>query len=100
MDDQSPRRKHQLICKVEGDTLIGLANELRLAATALERGELGRFGCRGGNTSGTMYSHSSDPSITHRSYYQALDKYLEDQSSVFDTPSAPGASDSDPRGSE
>jgi hypothetical protein len=71
----SPRRAHELIVKVGADTADDLCYALNQMAIDLGRGEMTQ-GCSGSPSVGYTYSYSHDPSITHDSYFQAIDAWL------------------------
>lgn len=72
----APRRAHIFKCDAGGDTAQELAWLLRNFADRIERGDIS-VGCTGGSSSGGSYAYDHDPSITHESYFAAVDLHLQ-----------------------
>jgi hypothetical protein len=71
-----PRRAHVLELKIEADTLHDLIGYLRNFENQLAAGEITR-GVSGGYSSGSIYAYSVDETITHDSWAEALNQYLD-----------------------
>lgn len=76
--NKGPQRAHTLICKVGADTAERLAEELRIMADRIDRGEM-TVGCIGGPSAGSLYSYRVQPEQTHDAYFQQVDEWLEQQ---------------------
>ena len=74
----APRRAHQFIIQIDADTKRDLVDALFNAATQLERDELTE-GCSGSSSYGTMYCYRVDPDVTHDSYFEHLQEYLDEK---------------------
>jgi hypothetical protein len=71
----APQRAHRIEIDAGADTAEDLAWELRQLATRLERGDLTR-GCIGGPSSGSIYTYTHNPEMTHERYFAEIEAHL------------------------
>lgn len=76
--NSAPRRAHRLVLDAQADTAEGLANEMRMFASRIERGEL-TTGSIGGPDAGSTYSYTTNPEMTHDAYFAAIREWLKDR---------------------
>lgn len=73
-----PRRRVALTISIQGDTWDDLHEALSALAEDLGHDRVGRVSMAcGGMTYGWSVTGSCDPSITHDSYFEGLDRYLD-----------------------
>lgn len=73
---KAPRRACQLKLEIDADTRDDMVRALRSIAMQIDRDQLST-GSTGGPDWGGGYEYRHDPSITHESYFAAVDAYLE-----------------------
>lgn len=71
------RRRFVLIAKVEGDTRRDLADAVHALLYQVEADKLGRSSICGGPSSSHIASLTEDETVTHDSYFAALEAELE-----------------------
>lgn len=72
------KRAHSLIMKVEADTKDDLVRELKHVIWRIRAGEITK-GVMGGYSASNIYSYCIDPDITHDTYFEQIDAWLEQE---------------------
>jgi hypothetical protein len=71
-----PRRRIELVLTLGADSWEDAADALFNLAQEIERGRLRGRAVTGGYSSGHTFESSEDETVTHDSYFAALDEYL------------------------
>ena len=72
-----PRRKHELIIKIGGDTEDDVVDAIRNLLFYFETEQQGRLSepCSGGPSCGYYVQYNHDPEMTNKKYFEAIKEY-------------------------
>ena len=75
---KAPERAHVLICKIGADTKDALVQAIEQFASRVARNDISH-GCYGGPDDGAEYCYRHDPNQTHETYFEHLQRYLDEE---------------------